>query len=54
MTGAGCTGCYLTHMVTTTQHFISNLIALSDITNDNLFALCHHYAIYGTSIMGCS
>jgi hypothetical protein len=54
MTCARCARCNLTHMVATTENFVGNLIALTDIAYNNLFAFGNHYAIDGASIVRCA
>jgi hypothetical protein len=42
----------LTHVVAATENFIRDLIALANISNDNLLTFSDHDAIDGASVMG--
>jgi hypothetical protein len=44
----------LTHVVAPAENFIGNLIALSNITDNDLFAFSDHDAIDGSSVMRCA
>ena len=52
MSCARCSCGHPTHVVATTQYFVSNLIALTNIANDNLLTFSDHHAIYGSGIVG--
>jgi hypothetical protein len=41
-------------MVSTTEHFVGDFIALSNIADDYLFTFSNHYAIDGTRIVSCA
>ena len=36
------------------ENLVGDFIALSDIANNNLFALCDHDSVDGSGIMSCS